>query len=69
MGVVLRGREEALILLREDEFRRDRIDGGAARFGNSERARYGLRGGWYGTHSGGDYGASSEHGEFSCDTA
>lgn len=67
--VVLRNRHEALILLRKDELRRNRVYRYAARFGDRGRTRYGLCGGWHSARSCGDYGASGEHGEFSCDTA
>lgn len=70
MGIVLRGREEPFMLLRKDQFRRNRIRGRIARLGDRGRVRHVRYGGCgHGVRSGDDYGASGEHGEFSCNTA
>ena len=67
---MLRDRHEALILLREDELRRDRAHGRIARLSDHGCTRRRLRDGrGHGVRSGNDYGASGEHGEFSCNTA
>ena len=70
MGVVFRDHHETPILLRENELRGDLACGRAARFGDRRRARRGRSGGsGHGIRSDGNYGGSTEHGEFSCNTA
>lgn len=70
MGIVFRDHHETPILLREDELRRDLAYGRAARFGDRCRARRGrCSGSGHGIRSGGNHGGSTEHGEFSCNTA
>ena len=68
MGIMACGREEALVLLREDELRRNGARGEAARFCDGGRAGRGLRDGGHSVRSEGDQRASGEDGQFSRDS-
>lgn len=70
MRVVLRGSQEALILLRENELRRNRVRAGIDCLGDSGYTGCGQSsGGGHGVRSGDDHGASCKHSEFCCNTA
>jgi hypothetical protein len=70
MRIVLRSSQEALILLCENELRRNRVRTRIDCLGDSGCIGCGLSGGGgHGVRSSDDQGASGKYSEFSCNTA